>query len=143
MLITDGNGCPVVAVEVKNRQALTRDVAVQLRRNLLVHRALGDAAYFLLLSQDRGYLWTDAQKADMLALPAREFPMQAVVARYVGRTDRAGRLRESAFAAMVFRWLQALTVSPNGVQDEAERVLRETGVIDAIRGGSVSHQAVA
>lgn len=140
LLVTDGSGRPVVAVELKNSLGLTRDVAVQLRRNLLDHQALGDGRYFLLLSQDWGYLWNEAQTADCLAPPAQEFPMQAVVARYAGHLGPSERLHKAELAAVIFRWLLTVAHSPNGLADEAERALRDAGLVDAISGGAVRHQ---
>lgn len=54
------DGTPVALVEIKNRQNLSADVAIQYCRNLLVHGALPRSPYFLLLSQDVGYIWKDA-----------------------------------------------------------------------------------
>jgi hypothetical protein len=140
LLISDRVGEPVAAVELKNRRDLRRDIAVQLRRNLAAHGALGNAAYFLLLSQDTGYLWKDAGAHDWLAPPSWEFPMQAAVARYAGPARSPDRLRESEFAALVFRWLQALTQSIDGAREEPERSLEEAGLLEAMRGGAVADQ---
>lgn len=141
LLISDRAGRPVAVVELKNRQDLRRDIAVQLRRNLAVHGALRSPPYFLLLSQDTGYLWKDAPAHDLLAPPLREFPMRAVVARYSGRGSAADRLPESEFAALVFRWLQSLTQAIDGARDDAESSLQEAGLLEEIRGGSVVAEA--
>src|SRR5438128_4830007 len=141
LVISDRAGRPVAMVELKNRQDLRRDIAVQLRRNLAAHGALGSAPYFLMLSQDTGYLWKDARSQDLLAPPSQEFPMRAVVAQYSPRASSSDRLRESEFAALAFRWLQSLTESIDGTRDAAEVSLKEAGLLDAMRGGSVIDQA--
>jgi|SRR5579884_712764 len=140
LLVCDSAGQPVATIELKNREQLSRDVAIQLRRNLATHAALGTAPYFLLLSQDAGYLWKNAHASELQAPPSAEFPMQGVVRRYSPGPDWSGRLGESEFAALVFRWLQSLTDQTNGVRDSAERTLKEAGLLDAMRGGSVAHQ---
>ena len=55
-LIRGALGDPIAVVEIKNRENLTQDVAIQLRRNLLVHGMLPNVPYFLLVSQDVGFL---------------------------------------------------------------------------------------
>jgi hypothetical protein len=140
LLVSDKTGKPVVMIELKNRQDMTRNVAVHLRRNLAAHDALGSVPYFLLLSQDAGYLWKNSPASDLLALPSAEFPMRAVVERYSPHTDGSRRLGGSEFSALVFRWLQSLTQPSNGIQDAAETTLKEAGVLEAMRGGSVADQ---
>lgn len=140
LLVRDRAGRPVAAVELKNRQTLTREIAMQLRRNLLAHDVPGDVPYFLLLSQDVGYLWRATDAPDGLAPPSREFPMQAVMARYAGRARASERLRKAEFASIVFRWLQALTRAAGEARDEPERALQGVGLVDAMRGGSITHQ---
>ena len=142
LVVTDSAGRPVAAVELKNRQDLNRDVAVQLRRNLAAHDALGNAPYFLLLSEDTGFVWKNAPANEILALPAAEFPMRSVVGRYSSGPSRPRRLRDTEFSALVFRWLQSLTRSTNGIADPAEMTLKEAGLLDAMRGGSVADQVL-
>lgn len=130
------DGTPVALVELKNRQHLTPDVAIEYRRNLLVHGALPRMPYFLLLSQDQGYIWKDANPTDLNVAPSETFPMSDVVSRYsVILPD--GRLTEFAFALLILPWLNDLSSGSRDHDQEPERSLAQTGFLEAIRGGSV------
>lgn len=142
LLISDRAGNPVATVELKNRKDMSRDVAVEFRRNLAAHGALESTPYFLLLSQDAGYLWRNAAPGDLLALPSAEFPMRAVVERYSPRRAWSKRLRESEFSALIFRWLQSLTQPLVAARDPAETTLDRLGLLEAMRGGAIVDQAV-
>ena len=60
ILIQNPEGQFVAVVEVKNMRDLSRDTATVLRRNSMVYNLLPQTPYFLLLSQDSGFLWKDA-----------------------------------------------------------------------------------
>lgn len=134
--ITTRDGTPIAVVELKNRQNLSPDVAVEYRRNLLLHGALPRSPYFLLLSQDRGYIWKDANPAELDAVPTRTFPMSEVVERYsVILPD--SRLTGVAFALLILPWLNDLSSGRRDSGQEPESSLAQTGFLDAIQGGSV------
>ncbi|HEX6797125.1 MAG TPA: hypothetical protein VF116_05345 [Ktedonobacterales bacterium] len=134
--ITARDGAPVALVEIKNRQNLSPDVAIQYRRNLLVHGALPRSSFFLLLSQDRGYIWKDASATDLDAAPTQTFPMSHVVERY-SLIPSDGRLTGTAFALLVLPWLNDLSSGRRDDCQEPETSLAQTGFLDAIRGGHV------
>ena len=57
IVVRDSEGNALALVEVKNRQELSPDIAATLRRNLISHGlANQNARFFLLVSQDMGYL---------------------------------------------------------------------------------------
>ncbi|HVB72500.1 MAG TPA: hypothetical protein VNE38_02995, partial [Ktedonobacteraceae bacterium] len=62
ILIQSPQGKPIAVVEVKNRQHFSRDIAREYRRNLLTHGFYPHGPYFLLTSQDKGYLWTETKE---------------------------------------------------------------------------------
>lgn len=134
--ITTHDGSPIAIVEIKNRQNLSPDVAIQYRRNLLVHGALPRSLFFLLLSQDRGYIWKDANPAELDVAPTRAFPMSDVVERY-SLTHSDSRLTGTAFALLVLPWLNDLSSGSHDDGQEPERSLAQTGFLDAIQGGNV------
>src|SRR5260370_32765686 len=106
-------GQTVVAVEVKNRQGLTRDVAITLHRNLMAHGLLPPVPYFLLVSQEFGYLWKAPESGRPEAPPDFEFPMADVMRRYWPNADSQQRLRENEFELVVLQWL--LDLSPSSL----------------------------
>jgi hypothetical protein len=134
------HGPLIGTVEVKNREGLTSALASQLRRNLIAHGAEQDVQYFLLFSQDRGFLWHNRGRSDSAAPPDAEFPMDPVIHRYLP-TNGPGRLRNSELETIIFSWLadtSELTAVPS---TEPERTLALAGFLDAIRGGTFTRAA--
>ena len=56
ILVTDAESRPIAVVEVKNKEHLSRHDAIRLLRDLATDNGL-PAAYYLVVSQDHGYLW--------------------------------------------------------------------------------------
>src|SRR5260370_37434292 len=81
ILILSPEDLPITVVEVKNRQDLTREVATALQRNIIIHSLLPQTPFFLLISQDVGFLWKSATSPD--TPPTYEFPMGKAVTRYL------------------------------------------------------------
>ena len=73
ILIQSPQGNSIAVVEVKNRQNLSRDVATAFRRNMLVHGLLSQTPYFLLTSQDIGFLWKEAKEENLDAPQTMNF----------------------------------------------------------------------
>lgn len=82
LVIKDTKGTPVAAIEVKSRYNLPVDAATEIRRNMLARGLPARIPYFLLLSQDEGYLWKSSGNADPDAPPTYHFPMTSVIHRY-------------------------------------------------------------
>lgn len=140
--VTTHDGSLAAIVELKNRQNLSPDVAIEYRRNLLVHGALPRSPFFLLLSQDMGYLWKDASPTALDVAPTRAFPMTDVVKRY-RVTQLDGRLAGIAFALLVLPWLNDLSSGRRNYSQEPEKSLAQTGFLDAIKGGNIELGAAA
>ena len=140
MIARDAAGDPVAVIEVKNREGLTPEIAAQLHRNMAAHGLIGRAPYFLLLSQDVGYLWRERPDSPIDAPPAVRFPMGTVVERYaVGALD-GKRLRELELEPLVVHWLSELSAGrpgQRGANEEPERSLAEAGLLDALRDATI------
>lgn len=137
----DRPGELIAAVEVKNREGLTKDLAVSLRRNLVLNGLVPPAPYFLLVSQDRGFLWVRANPTDPDAVPAYEFSMQSVLERRTPPERRNGRADQPEFFMLVLDWLAELAWlgdDPSDVADEPEQTLAAAGFLEAIRGRTQS-----
>jgi hypothetical protein len=136
-------GNPIVVVEVKNLEGLSPDIATQLHRNMAAHGLLENAAYFLLVSQDKGYLWRERRGMTPESGPLAQFPMASVVARYASWVDDGTRLRGSELRPVVAQWLRDLSNDPGLAQHtEPERSLAEVGFLDALRGGTVERETL-
>lgn len=82
LVIRDKNGKPIAVVEVKSRDKLPADVATEMRRNMLSRGLPAQIPYFLLLSQDNGYLWRETSHLDPDTPPEYHFPMKNVIRQY-------------------------------------------------------------
>lgn len=142
LIVLDLQGRPVAAVEVKNVPNLDDEAAVRLRRNFVAHRALSEAPYFLLVSEDYGYLWTHAPPSLIAATPSFVIPMRQIAERYGASSTSHSRLQEAELEALVFQWLLDLAHRDASQDDEATRILRQAGFVEAIRGGRVLYQDV-
>jgi hypothetical protein len=133
ILISRPQGQLIAAVEVKNREDLSPRVANELRRNLIARGTIPDTPYFLLVSQDKGYLWHEGPSGSPAGSPI-EFPMDQVVDRYLGQQHFQGRLRHSELEFLVQSWLWDIREGQYSTTQEPETLLAESGFLDALRG---------
>jgi hypothetical protein len=134
LVIKDSEGLPVAVVEVKSRRDLSSNVAAEIRHSLLTRGLPAQIPYFLLLSQDVGYLWKTPDNLD--APPAYKFPMDNVITRYSkGTPDR--RLYETELELLIFQWLMNLSVKPQNTVEEPEKTLEHAGFNEAIKDAVV------
>ena len=136
LLIKSSDGSPIAIVEVKSRQNLSRDVATEIRRNMLSGGLPAQIPYFLLLSQDVGYLWKGSKQDSPDAPPMYEFPMDKVVTRYSNR-EPSQRLYEAELELLVLQWLTNLSTKPQEATEEPEKTLARSGFNDSIRRAMV------
>lgn len=137
VLVLTPEGSPVALVEAKNREGLSREIAAELRRNLMVHGLLQRVPYFLLVTQDRGFLWEQHPGSELPASPAAEFSMESVVRRYLPQVRSVERLRGAQLAFIVAQWLNELASGQLDLSGEPERLLAPTGFLAEIQGGAV------
>lgn len=136
ILIQSPQGKPIAVVEVRNRQHFSRDIAREYRRNLLAHGLYPHGPYFLLTSQDTGYLWTDTKENVVEAEPSYEFPMDNIVTRYM-KTTPGERLYGSVFKLVVLQWLYDLSAGTSTAFEEPEKTLERAGFNRLIKGAEV------
>lgn len=141
ILVRDSKGKSVLVAEVKNRQELSAGVATALRRNLAAHNLLPPSDYFLLASQDFGYLWKAADSSMPDTPPTAQFSMTDVIARYLPRVGPHERLGHTELEMLLLQWLQDLA-GPNGNPPvEPEAKLGRTGLLEDLRGSTVHAHA--
>lgn len=135
-LIQSPDGDSIAVVEVKNIENLTREEAIQVRRSLAHYGVPLHAPFFLLLSQDVGFLWKDSESEKLDSSPTYVFPMSNVVARFSDR--KAGEiLYKAEFSILILRWLNRLTLEPQDSSKEPERTLALSGFLEAVKGANV------
>jgi hypothetical protein len=133
--LTDGTVSALV--EAKNRQGWTPDLAIRYRRNLLAHGMVDEARYFLLLSQDRGFLWEPSLATSYDRPPDLSFAVSPVIDRYVPNAQLNGRLTEGGLTIVVTQWLSDLAAGRYQSDVEPERSLGNHGFLEAIRDAHV------
>lgn len=136
LIIKNIEGNPIAVVEVKNLKDLSREEAIEMRRILLTHGFPSYTPYFLLLSQEIGFLWKDVKPNDLDAAPTYEFPMDKVVVRYSEGTPTR-RLYGAELEWLVLQWLTNLATKPQRYSEEPEKTLAHAGFNDSIKGASV------
>jgi hypothetical protein len=118
VLIQNENRQTVGVVEFKNRENLTVNLATEYREcnacmheRMVAHRLLRNVPYFLLLSQDSGFLWTKTQKERADAPPAHRLNMRKVIDRYLPsvKLRRSRMLSEVELESVLLPWLYELT----------------------------------
>lgn len=131
-------GWPLALVEVRNPDDLTAEQAVEWRRHFLQF-GLEDQRYpfFLLVSQDAGYLWSQGPHLQPDDPPHVAFPMQQVIAHYSPRTAVSERVYVSVLEMAVANWLSGLAGGYAPTIEVAETPLRESGFLDAIKDATV------
>lgn len=142
ILIIDRDGNPAVAVEVKNREHLSPDIARVLRRNLVVHGYTLSTPFFLLLSQDNGYLWKNATTQQIDISPDYQFPLDNVISRYL-KSEPKRRLSGEELELLIVQWLIGITLEHLEPSQEPDSTLVSAGLDTAIRGGQVIAEAAA
>ncbi len=136
ILIQSPEGYPIAVVEVKNQQNLTRDIATKLRRNMVAHGLLPQIPYFLLASQDVGFLWKEPKFVSYDTPPTYEFPMDKVINRYIKR-EPGQRLYGAELELIVLQWLTDLTQETQKNTEEPEKTLALSGFSKSIKGATV------
>ena len=132
------DGRPIAIVEVKNKRVLTEADATFLRRGFLAHGLMEDIPYFLVLSQDVGYLWhQDAPATGSDVDTFTRFSMDAVLRRFTSDANRETRLYGAQLELVVWQWLTEIAGNGLNADQEPERQLRSSGFLDALQETSV------
>lgn len=133
-----------LVVEVKGRTDRSRSWAMQMRRNLMAHGAVPNSQFLLLALPDRLYLWKDAGNSTEPIEPTYELDATPFFQPYFTSAGYSPeQLTAQSFELIVASWLNELIRAgvPASAPEEQRRVLQESGLIEAIRGGSVAVEA--
>ncbi len=136
LLIENSDGDPIALVEVEAMSNLTRDEAIEIRRNIVARGLPAHVPYFLLLSQDVGFLWKESGRLSDSEPPTYEFPMHGVVNRYLDK-EAQERLYGSVLELVMLQWLYNLSTKPQVITEEPEKTLARSGFNESIKGAMV------
>ncbi len=140
ILLRDLNDHPVAIIEAKGLMHLTPAIAADIHRRMVRQGLPTHIPYFLLVSQDHGYLWQAAAGKGASNDPTVEFSMQNVTSRYLSSLPHV-QLRGVQLELLLMRWLNDLAAGKLSTADEPERTLHEVGFLDAIRNARITHEA--
>lgn len=139
ILVQSPNGLPIAVVEIKNIMNLSRDIATEMRHNIVARGVPSQVPYFLLVSQDVGFLWK-GQREGLDVPPDYMFPMSTIVTRYLKRKSDE-RIYREVFELLVLQWLSDLAAGRSTASDEPEKTLALAGFYDDIKGATVLAEA--
>jgi hypothetical protein len=142
LAIHSPNGHLIALVEVKNIERFDLAAASGIRRNLATYSSLPEAPYFLLVSQDQGYLWSGERVGGLDAIPMIEFSMQPVMQRYYANGTNPRRMSGSELEYVVFQWLTELAWLRQASSESQAVPLHDSVFAEAIQGGRVLMEAI-
>lgn len=151
--VHDREGRLVLVVEAKGRSGVTPRWAARTFRNLHVHGSVPDVAYFMLALTDAFYLWKDPGRRTLEAFgegqreevpPDLVVPAWEIIRLYLGGdnvspSEVSGYALEMVLSAFMTDILTA-DLSPETAPNNL-KWLFDSGLYDAIRGGSLASQA--
>ena len=137
ILIHQTNGPLLAAIEVKNREHLTRAIAMTIRISQLSQGVLPEARYFFMVSEDYGYLWKDAAVRDSRANPDRSCSMKEIIDAYMAHRP-SRRLSGDELQSVIYAWLMDVALSGREAQTLPELELEQVGFVSDIHNTIVS-----
>lgn len=144
LIVKDKDGT-IAIIEVKNRKNLNTEDAKKIRRNLMTHSTL-KSKFFVLVSQEYGYLWDNEKSSQISESPLINFSMQEIISRYYKSINtHEYHLRKNELELIVSQWINDLVRIEEGHRftTEPERTLAEGGFIDTIHGATVLSEVQA
>jgi hypothetical protein len=124
----------IAMVEVKNSQNLSKEIADNFRRNLIAHGLISNTPYFLILSQDKGFLWN--QKSEETK-KIYEFSVKKILEKYIPEIDSGNRLKGQQLEFFIFQWLNDLALRHKENITEINTPLASSGFIHDIQDANV------
>lgn len=136
LVIKGSDGSSIAIIEVRTRTNMSREVAMDIRLNMIEVGLPFQVPFFLLVSQDIGYLWKDTKTSEPDAPPVSEFSMRNVIERYSIK-NLEQRLYSHELELVVYHWLTNLSRPFQEEAEEPEKTLALFGFNDAIGGALV------
>ena len=101
IIIKSLDDLPIAIIEIKNREPLSEEIALELKQKILSHKYLPE--YFIVLSQNTGFLWKISNN-EFLDKPYK-FSMKDIINKYFPKINTDKRLREDDLELIVSQWL--------------------------------------
>jgi hypothetical protein len=141
----DDRGQPVLLVEVKSTHQTSERWAARFRSNLLAHRTLPNAPFFLIATPDHLYFWRQNEPSPNEEPP--QFTLNAIdeLKPYFEKFQQAPeKTSGQAMQLILFSWLVDLaeTGELRAKQNTSLRWLSESGLLDAMKSARIELSSV-
>jgi hypothetical protein len=133
----------LLAVEIKETRQPSAKDATSLRRSLHAHGLVPDSAFYLIVYPTTLFLWRrETPAADPPDYTASTKLLEEDAERGVAH-QRDRQLRKGGLQLLVFGWLSVLANDLRRADptSDAERMLIDSGVYEALRHGEVQFEA--
>ncbi len=130
-------GNTIAVVELRNWRSLQLEVATTVLDEFRDADLLANSSYFLVISQEKGFLWHKDQRDLNEFLAPLEFPTKNIVDRYLPGLAADDRLRENELRSVILQWLINLTWLTEESENEPEKLLIPTGFTGRLQGATV------
>lgn len=134
---------PVLVVEVKNKRDVTPQWAAQFRRNILAHGTFPHAPYLLMVFPDRFYLWKNPTSNHELLEPTYVIDARPILQPYFAQSGvTADHVSGQSLELIVASWLSEVMQKTPDEFDASQQWVLDSGLYDAVVGGSLDHGVV-
>jgi hypothetical protein len=136
----DRHGQVVLLGEAKSSRGTSEKWAAQFRRNLLSHRTLPYAPFFLIATPEHLYFWRQDRSAVADEMPNLTIDAKRELKSYFEKWKQSPEtIGEQRLEFFVWSWLTDLAQSGHerAKQDASIRWLSESGLLDALEKGRV------
>jgi hypothetical protein len=131
-IIISGDRGIVANVEIQNEAGWSRETAREYIRNLYSDSPPPASQFFLLISQDKGFLWRlDSTSRFTEQLPL-EINLEPIFRRFVEPYNGSRRLQVTSLLPLVFDWLGRLALERSDADDPAPGVPEWQDFLQAI-----------
>ncbi|HWE36157.1 MAG TPA: hypothetical protein VG406_06260 [Isosphaeraceae bacterium] len=127
----------VAAIDIRNSPLLTPEFATEFRHAVGNDGSRYSFPFYLLVSQEHGYLWDKATLGQPDAPPTIDLPMATILKNYSRADDPDRRLSSEAMFWRIFRWLLDLTLERRESLKDVAPSATLTAFLRAVEGGIV------
>jgi len=143
IVIYDRSGQIILIAEIKKKPGVSAEWAAKWRRNILSHKTLPDAKFFLIALPDHFYLWKDAGNTPEVVAPTFEIDAEPVLKPYLDKSGISSEnISSQSFELIIENWLNSILHIKNPLNQDAgiPNWIPASGLSEAIKGGYLKHE---
>ena len=136
MAVYSSQNIPIAIIEFKNLDRMDENFAIQFRKNMILENNYFTAPFFLLLSQNIGFLWKNSGLHPEEP-PTISFSVKEIIEKYFPTEDKDKWLSKPELEMVIFGWLMELSYLREIPESKAEKILADNNFLQAIKGAHV------